>query len=131
MAGGEEVVPWPLPPVNQAPLAREPPQASPGWQQPRLQGRGLGGAPCGLPGGVSPQESSGDGRTGRRRNASRPGSRPPLSPCCRQTSASLRQGRASVSTPAPPTPACPAGRVPSPTSLRWLLRSLGRRAQAV
>lgn len=65
------------------------PHASPGWQQLQLQGLGLGGVQSDLPWGVSPQESSADGRRGHRHNVSRPGSRLQLTLCCHQTSASL------------------------------------------
>lgn len=86
------------------------PHASPGWQQPQLQGLSRGGAQSDLPAGASPRESSAGGRRVHRRNASRPGSRLLLSPCCRQIGASLWQGGKKVSityTPTPPT--CPAG----------------------
>lgn len=80
------------------------PHASPGWQQLRLQGLGLGGVQSDLPWGVSPQESSADGRRGHRHTVSRPGSRLQLTLCCHQTSASLQQGGKNMNTAWTTTP---------------------------
>lgn len=110
MARREEAVPHPLPSVNWAPSLRSLPSASPGWQQPRLQGLGLGGAQSDLPWGASPQESSAGGRRVHRHNGSRPGSRLLLSPCCHQISASLQRSGKSVNITCTPTPTTyPAG----------------------
>lgn len=85
LAEEREICSQPCPPTS---LSSRP-QASPGWQQLQLQGLGLGGVQSDLPWGVSPQESSADGRRGHRHTVSRPGSRLQWTLCCHQTGASL------------------------------------------